>query len=58
MTYKEFMELVAEMRKAQKQYNIMRTSDNLTRKKRLEKEVDMAITAAMPNDNNKQTNLF
>lgn len=56
MTYKEFMALVAEMRRAQKAYSKMRTSDNLTLAKKLEKAVDEEIKTMPENDN--QLNLF
>ena len=43
MNAKEFFSLVTEMRNAQKMYFRNRTTDNLQRSKRLEKQVDDEI---------------
>lgn len=43
MTYQEFLQLVEEMRTAQKTYFSNRTQNNLLTSKRLEKLVDNAI---------------
>ncbi len=43
MTYREFLQLVTEMRTAQKEYFKTRTQTALTNSKRLEKLVDNAI---------------
>jgi hypothetical protein len=43
MNAKEFFSIVTEMRNAQKMYFRNRTTDNLQRSKRLEKQVDDEI---------------
>lgn len=43
MNAKEFFELVAKMRKAQREYFATRTNDALSKSKQLEREVDAEI---------------
>ena len=50
----EFMQLVREMRKAQKEYFRTRSKDLLNRSKQLERMVD----AELQSINDKQTSLF
>lgn len=53
-TMKEFIELVREMRNAQKEYFKKRTKDALNRSKELERKVD----AELQSINNTQQKLF
>lgn len=54
--YREFVGLVSNMRKAQKLYSKMHTSDNHTLVKRLEKAVDDEIEkASLPSSDNQFT---
>jgi hypothetical protein len=53
-TMKEFIELVREMRNAQKEYFKTRTKDALNRSKELERKVD----AELQSINNTQQTLF
>lgn len=60
MTYAEFVALVADMRQTQKEYFLKRTGDLLSKSKKLEKEVDLAISTFKGEapSRQKQNNLF
>lgn len=58
MTDKEIIELVRQMREAQRRYFTMRTAMNLERAKALEARVDAAIGKAETRDEPKQTTLL
>ena len=54
MTYEQFIDLVAEMRQAQKEYFKTRDRNILSKSKQLEAQVDAEINKV----NSKQLNLF
>ena len=58
MTDKEIIELVRQMREAQRRYFTMRTGYNLERAKALEARVDAAIGKVERKDEPKQTTLL